>query len=105
MHLFFQSPTSSIFHFQMAFSLMHLNQLLSLLFTKNILFLMMNCLATDQFPISISFQKFSNASHILACLTIYNLFHLCVPFKVLIANSILLKLLYFAFTIISSFHQ
>src|SRR5207245_2801619 len=72
MHLFFQSPTSSIFHFQMAFSLMHLNQLLSLLFTKNILFLMMNCPATDQFVISISFQKFSNASYILACPTIYN---------------------------------
>src|SRR5207245_7478079 len=80
MHLFFQSPTSSIFHFQMAFSLMHLNQLLSLLFTKNILFLMMNCPATDQFPISISFQKFSNASYILACPTIYNFPSLC-PFQ------------------------
>src|SRR5437870_956201 len=67
---------------------------------KNILFLTMNCPATDQFPISISFQKFSNASYILACPTIYNLFHLCVLFKVLIAHSILLKLLYFAFTMI-----
>ena len=103
MHLFFQSPTSSIFHFQMVFSLMHLNQLLSLLFIKNILFLMMNCPATDLFPISISFQKFSNASYILACPTIYNLFHLCVLFKVLIAHSILLKLLYFAFTMIFFF--
>src|SRR5207244_8795350 len=87
----------------MASSLTYLNQLLSLLFIKNILFLMMKCPATDQFPISISFQKFSNASYILACLTTYNLFHLCVLFKVLIANSILLKLLYFAFTMIFSF--
>src|SRR2546426_7844643 len=70
MHLFFQSPTSSIFHFQMAFSLTHLNQLLSLLTMKNILFFMMNCPAIDKFPITISFQKFSSASFILVCLTI-----------------------------------
>src|SRR2546426_5121533 len=87
----------------MAFFLTHLNQLLSLLSIKNILFLMMNCPAIDQFPISISFQKFSSASSILACPTIFNLFHHCVLFKVLIANSILLKLLYFVFTTIFFF--
>src|SRR5207245_1693913 len=101
--LFFQSPTSSIIHFQLSFFLMHSNQLLSLLFIKNILFPMMNCPATDQFPISFSFQKFSNALYILACPTIYDLFHLCVLFKVLIAHSILLKLLYFTFTMIFFF--
>src|SRR3989454_6148612 len=87
----------------MAFFQMHLNQPLLLLSIKNILYLTMNCPATDQFPISISLKKFSNALYMLACPTIYKLFHLCVLFKVLIANSILLKLLYFVFTMIFFF--